>query len=106
MCYFDPMCLTAVCLTAMCLTAVCLTAVCLTAVCLTAVCLTAVCYCYTQSMSTCVILNQCCVYYGNVSVFRVCLLPQESSVLAIQANEILTAIVQGMRKEEPRSLLY
>ena len=59
-----------------------------------------------QSMSTCVILNQCCVYYGNVSVFRLCLLPQEPSVLVIQANEILTAIVQGMRKEEPRSLLY
>ena len=54
LCYFDPMCLTAVCLTAVCLTAVCLTAVCLTAVCLTAVChtavcLTAVCYCYTHA---------------------------------------------------------
>ena len=97
MCYFDP-----------CVLLQCVLLQCVLLQCVLLQCLTAVCYCYTHAehMSTCVILNQCCVYYGNVSVFRVCLLPQEPSVLAIQANEILTAIVQGMRKEEPRSLLY
>ena len=29
---------------------------------------------------------------------------QDPNVLAVQANEILTAIIQGMRKEEPRSV--
>lgn len=28
--------------------------------------------------------------------------PQDAKFLAAQSNEILTAIVQGMRKEEPR----
>ena len=31
-----------------------------------------------------------------------CDLTQNSTVLAVNSNQILTAIIQGMRKEEPR----
>ena len=44
---------------------------------------------------------QCCVCACVCMCVCVCVL-QDPNVLAVQANEILTAIIQGMRKEEPR----